>query len=53
MKNSLLKRFAVAVLLLVQCVSLAGCGRKDYEEGYEAGFAAAAAAVATVPVKVS
>ena len=45
MKNSLLKRFAVAVLLLVQCVSLAGCGRKDYEEGYEAGFAAAAAAV--------
>ena len=46
MKTCLLKRFALVVLILAQCVSLVGCGRNAYEEGYEAGFAAAQEAAA-------
>ena len=41
MKKCFLKRFALALLILVQCVSLVGCGQGSYKDGYEAGLAAA------------
>ena len=36
----MLRRFSAILLIAVLCASLAGCGKKTYEEGYEAGFAA-------------
>ena len=39
-EKSMLRRFSAILLIAVLCASLAGCGKKTYEEGYEAGFAA-------------
>lgn len=40
MKKSMLRWFSAILLITVLCASLVGCGKKPYEEGYEAGFAA-------------
>ena len=41
MKTGVLRRFFGIVLIAALCVSLLGCGKGSYDDGYEAGFAAA------------
>ena len=40
MKKSMLRIFAVILLIGVLCAALAGCGKGTYDDGYEAGFSA-------------
>ena len=46
MKTGVSRRFFGIVLIAALCVSLLGCGKGSYDDGYEAGFAAALEAAA-------
>lgn len=41
MKQGMFRQLCCILLITSLCVSLLGCGKGTYEEGYEAGFAAA------------